>query len=356
MTIAIVTSIKQSAIETPAPGYFPRLPNFCNLGVMLRLLVLVNLLCVAAAIVKIQTPRDFVVQYLTLSVVVQPALILSMLMLCGVRRWIARLSYAQELVVVLGAEAAIGVVSFLIMGSVLPGTSQLPLWQFVFFYAFVTAAVLFYFDMRSRALSPALTEARLQALQSRIRPHFLFNSMNAALSLIRSEPKRAERVLENMAELFRGLMNENRHLVRLDEEVNLCLNYLEIEQIRLGERLRVTWKIEAMPANALVPPLILQPLIENAVYHGVEPLGEAGEISIEIAERGRELVITLINPIPSSQEYSDSATHNQGNRMAISNIRERLQLHFDAEARLKTDTQDGLYRVTIVLPNLDREP
>jgi two-component system, LytTR family, sensor histidine kinase AlgZ len=356
MTIAIVTSIKQSAIETPAPGYSPRLPNFCNLGVMLRLLVLVNLLCVAAAIVKIQTPRDFVVHYLTLSVVVQPALILSMLMLCGARRWIARLSYAQELVVALGAEAAIGGVSFLIMRSVLPGASQLPLWQFVFFYAFVTATVLFYFDMRSRALSPALTEARLQALQSRIRPHFLFNSMNAALSLIRSEPKRAERVLENMAELFRGLMNENRQLVRLDEEVNLCLNYLEIEQIRLGERLKVTWKIEAMPANALVPPLILQPLIENAVYHGVEPLGEAGEISIEIAERGRELVITLINPIPSSQEYSDSATHNQGNRMAISNIRERLQLHFDAEARLKTETENGLYRVTIVLPNLDREP
>jgi Predicted signal transduction protein with a C-terminal ATPase domain len=163
-------------------------------------------------------------------------------------------------------------------------------------------------------------------------------------------------VLENMAELFRGLMNENRQLVRLDEEVNLCLNYLEIEQIRLGERLKVTWKIEAMPANALVPPLMLQPLIENAVYHGVEPLGEPGEISVEIVERGRELVITLINPIPSGQEYSNSATHNQGNRMAISNIRERLQLHFDAEARLKTDTENGLYRVTIVLPNLDREP
>ena len=356
MTIAIVTSIKQTANGTPAPGYLPRLPNFCNLGVMLRLLVLVNLLCVASAIVKIQAPRDFVTHYLTLSVVVQPALILSLLILCGVRRWVGRLGYAQELAVFLGAETAIAVVSFLIMGSVLPDTSQLPLWQYVFLFAFVSATVLFYFDMRSRALSPALTEARLQALQSRIRPHFLFNSMNAALSLIRSEPKRAERVLENMAELFRGLMNENRNLVRLDEEVNLCLNYLEIEQIRLGERLKVSWKIEAMPANALVPPLILQPLIENAVYHGVEPLGEAGEISIEIAERGRELVITLINPIPSSQEYSTSATHNQGNRMAISNIRERLQLHFDAEARLNTDTENGLYRVTIVLPNLDREP
>jgi two-component system sensor histidine kinase AlgZ len=355
MTIAIVTSIKQTDNGTAETGYLRRLPNFCNLGVMLRLLLLVNLLCAAAAVVKSQAPSDFVMHYLILCVVVQPALLLSLVFLCGLRHWIARLSYAQELAAVLGVEAAVGVVSFLVMDSILPDISQLPVWQFAFFFVFVTAAVLFYFDLRSRALAPSVTEARLQALQSRIRPHFLFNSMNAALSLIRSEPKRAERLLENMAELFRGLMNENRRLVRLDEEVNLCLNYLEIEQIRLGERLKVLWKIEAMPANALVPPLILQPLIENAVYHGIEPLGEPGEIIIEIAEHGRELVITLINPVPSGAEYSNSATHNQGNRMAMSNIRERLQLHFDAEARLKTNVENGLYRVTIVLPKLDRE-
>jgi two-component system, LytTR family, sensor histidine kinase AlgZ len=350
-----VTSIKQSGNGTSAPGPQPRLPNFCNLGIMLRVLLLVNLLCFSALIAKADRIGDVGALYLTASVIVQPALILSLLLLCGLRRWLGALSYVQELLAFLALEAFTGVLAYYLMRAVLPD-SRISVWQFVFLFAFVTGAVLFYFNMRSRALSPSLTEARLQALQARIRPHFLFNSMNAALSLIRTDPKRAESVLENMAELFRALMHEKRRLVRLDEEVNLCLNYLEIEQLRLGERLKVNWKIAAMPANALVPPLILQPLIENAVYHGIEPLEGSGEITVEIVERGRELVIALTNPAPAPPGMPNSAPHIHGNRMAIANIKERLQLHFDAEASLKTDIADGLYCVTIVLPNLDREP
>ena len=357
-----MSSIKQSANGTPAPGYRARLPNFCNLGIMLRALILVNFLCIAAVIAKAEKLSDVTALYLVASVIVQPALILSLVTLCGLRRWLSSLGHQKELAVFLAIEGGIGLVSFNIARAALPD-AQISAWQFAFLYAFVIVAVLFYFDMRSRALSPALTEARLSALQARIRPHFLYNSMNAALSLIRGEPQRAERVLENMAELFRGLMHENRNLVRLDEEVNLCLNYLEIEQIRLGDRLKVNWKIEAMPANSLVPPLILQPLVENAVYHGIEPLGEPGEIGIEIRERGRELIIILTNPVPAAPPFSDPALagaaappHAHGNRMAIANITERLQLHYDAEAHLKTETGNGIYRVTIVLPNLDREP
>ncbi len=140
-----------------------------------------------------------------------------------------------------------------------------------------TGALLLYFQLRSRALSPAITEARLQALQARIRPHFLFNSINAVLSLVRSEPARAEEALQDMAELFRVLMRDNRELAPLADEVELCRQYLELEQLRLGERLQVDWNVKSMPGDALVPPLVLQPLLENAVYHGIEPSSAAGD-------------------------------------------------------------------------------
>ena len=132
------------------------------------------------------------------------------------------------------------------------------------------------------ALSPAIAEARLQALQARIRPHFLFNSINAVLSLVRSEPQRAEDALQDMADLFRVLMRDNRDLAPLADEVELCRQYLELEQLRLGERLHVDWNVKSMPGDALVPPLVLQPLLENAVYHGIEPSSEPGKVSINI--------------------------------------------------------------------------
>jgi two-component system sensor histidine kinase AlgZ len=204
--------------------------------------------------------------------------------------------------------------------------------------------VLLYFDLRARSLSPAFTEARLQALQARIRPHFLFNTINAVLSLIRAEPRRAERMLEDLSDLFRVLMADNRNLVPLADEIALCRKYLEIEHIRLGERLIATWHTDDMPTGAMVPPLILQPLVENAVYHGIEPHEGIGEVVIDIERTGKQFLIRLTNP------YASGSTHVSGNRMAITNIRERLQLHFDAEASLKADVIEDKYVVTIVMP------
>jgi two-component system sensor histidine kinase AlgZ len=193
-------------------------------------------------------------------------------------------------------------------------------------------------------LSPALTEARLQALQARIRPHFLFNSLNAVLSLIRQDPKRAEVVLEDLAELFRVAMGNERELSPISKEIELCRQYLEIEQLRLGDRLKVIWHIDNMPPDALVPPLLLQPLLENAVYHGIEPRVEPGEIVIDIYVARQRVHAVLRNP------YSPQGTHHSGNKMALNNIRERLQLHFDAEASLDMRVREDTYQVHIVLP------
>jgi len=204
--------------------------------------------------------------------------------------------------------------------------------------------VLVYFNLRMRALSPALIVARLQALQARIRPHFLFNSINAVLSLIRTEPKQAEAALEDMADLFRAVMADNRDLISLADEIAMCKQYLNLETLRLGERLQVKWFIDNMPGDAMVPPLILQPLIENAVYHGVQSSDKATEVSINIYQRRGELHAILSNPV-----FPEGPVHH-GNRMAISNIRERLALHFDAEAGLTAKALRNVFQVHIHMP------
>lgn len=344
------SSTRSGSQSGGTPRYTPRLPDFCNLGVTWRLLLIVNLFVFAAAFIRSDALRGeggVLQQFLLISIVAQPAVILSLLLSCALRRVFVKLRYWRGVSVIFVLEAAIGVLfwtAYQGLASILPAGSMIPLWHFPLYFMALTAIVLFYFDLRARSLAPALTEARLQALQARIRPHFLFNSINAVLSLIRDEPRRAERMLEDMAELFRVLMADNRQLRPLADEVELCRRYLEIEQIRLGDRLEILWRIDKMPPDALVPPLILQPLLENAVYHGIEPRAGVGALTINIAANGRQLNIRLTNP------YHTGSTHVSGNRMAIANIRERLQLHFDAEASLNAQVGNQQYIVTINMP------
>ena len=167
----------------------------------------------------------------------------------------------------------------------------------------IAAALLYYFALRTKALSPAITEARLQALQARIRPHFLFNSITAVLSLMRASRGARRTALEDLADLFRVLMRDNRQLAPLLDEVTLCKQYLDLEKLRLGERLCIEWHIDNMPEDALVPPLVLQPLLENAVYHGIEPSSAPGVIAINIFLRRGEVHAILRNPYQAGSRH-----------------------------------------------------
>jgi len=329
-------------------AYSSALPNFRNLGVLLRILVVVNVVAFAAALLKVTEPRALWAEVVEVSALVQPLLILSLLALVAANDWLRRLPGQLGLLAVVALVLALTVLLYA-LGRPLLDADPPPLARYLLLTLFVTAALLKYFQLRNSALSPALAEARLQALQARIRPHFLFNSINAVLSLIRQNPRRAEEMLENMAELFRVLMADNRELTPLASEIELCQRYLDLEQLRLGDRLRVDWQLDRMPRGALVPPLLLQPLLENAVYHGIEPRLEPGTISIRIHAAGDRLHAVLRNP------YAGKDDHHSGNRMALANIRERLQLHFDAEATLKTSLADGVYEVHIAWPYLKEE-
>jgi len=332
----VARSINQNA-------YSGALPNFRNLGILLRVLLIGNAVAAAAAIVKgtdmIGTWREFVES----AALVQPLLVLSVLALAALSGILRLLPYWLGATAVLALELVLTALLFY-GGRALLGDTPAPLERYLLIVALTTLAMLAYFHLRGRALSPALSEARLQALQARIRPHFLFNSINAVLSLIRQDPRRAEVALEDMAELFRVLMADNRELTPLAREVELCRQYLGIEQLRLGGRLRVEWQLDAMPHDALVPPLVLQPLLENAVYHGIEPRLEPGTIVINIAAVRDELHAVLRNP------YRPHGDRHEGNRMALANIRERLALHFDAEASLATRAYADSYEVRIVMP------
>jgi len=219
-------------------------------------------------------------------------------------------------------------------------------WRDPLFAALIAGTVLYWARLRERAYSPALAEAQLQALQSRIRPHFLFNSLNAALGLIRSDPRRAETVLEDIADLFRVLMRDSGERVPLANEIALCKQYLAIEQLRLGDRLVTNWRVDEGANAALVPTLLLQPLIENAVHHGIEPSVASGSIDIDVTRVGRYVDIVVANPWLGEA----SAAETRGNRIGLDNVRQRLGLVHDLEATIDTTVRGDRYVVHVRFP------
>jgi two-component system sensor histidine kinase AlgZ len=322
------------------------LPDFRNLGVIARILVAVNVLAFGAILAAEPSLPQAAEAFVRTTALLQPVLVASLVAFYLLARPLLHLGYAAGCIVVMaavlgiaaGAHAALGVFS----GSGLGRTLA--------FAAAATALVLAYLRLHQRAFSPALAEARLQALQSRIRPHFLFNSLNAVLSLMRKDVKRAEHALEDLAELFRALMSDGRSLVRLADEIALLERYAAIEQLRLGERLRMSWDLDGAPMDALLPPLLLQPILENAVYHGVEPGTGVGDVLVRIERRGDRVLALVENAQLEGGDAPSASSHREGNHMALDNIRERLNLFFDAEARLETRVERGRYRVEIEIP------
>jgi len=215
--------------------------------------------------------------------------------------------------------------------------------------AIVAALVLRYFYMQHQLKQRTAAEAaaRLQALQARIRPHFLFNCMNTIASLTRIDAARAERAIEDLADLFRASLSDARTLVSLDDEFELVRRYLAIEALRLGSRLQVEWAVDGLPGDTRIPQLSLQPLVENAIYHGIEPAPAGGVIRISGERRDGLLEIEVSNPV------APTGGRDGGNRLAQDNVRQRLAAHFGERGQLRInhgERADGLYRATLSVP------
>jgi two-component system sensor histidine kinase AlgZ len=331
-----MVSIRQKAYSEVSPADV--LPDFRNLAVIARILLGVNAAVLAATLFAAPELMQALERFVYAAAFVEPLLLAIIVVLFILSATLRRLPYWAGCVAVLVLVATSVAAYFSVIG----GTGTLA--RMLILAVLLAAALLAYFRLFTKAHSPALAEARLQALQARIRPHFLFNSLNAVLALIRRDPQRAERALEDLADLFRTLMSDARQFVRLSEEIALLERYAELEQLRLGARLRITWELDGAPTDALLPPLVLQPLLENAVYHGVEPGTEAADVLVQIERRGNRVLARIENP------YIEAEVQRAGNRMALENIRERLQLFFDAEARIATQAAGGRYRVEIEIP------
>jgi two-component system sensor histidine kinase AlgZ len=321
------------------------LPDFRNFGIWLRVLLAVNFGALLGTLAANREWRFFVAEFFELAIVIEPVILASLALLSLLSNWFARLPkwlgvVAVVMLVLLVTAAVRGFFAELhLIEPDAGGFSRTSLW------AVIGAALLLGgFEIGGRSRSPALAEARLLALTARIRPHFLFNALNAVLGVIRSDPRRAETALEELADLFRVLMRENADLVPLSEEIFVARQYINLERLRLGERVRVVWDMAACPPDPLVPPLMLQPLLENAVYHGIEPATEPGEITIRFECRGSRLRVELSNPMSAAE------SHKHGNQMALTNIRERLLLFFDLEATMTTEVSGGRFCVSIEFP------
>jgi len=329
------------------------LPSFCDIRMVFAVVVIAELL---AFVLVLANNRNAPWSELGLvSLFLQWIALSSAAVLCLARPMLAQVSNTAaaltSYLLLLLTTAVISEVAFQMgeLGDQLRSTDHAGfLFRNLGISAILSALVLRYLYVQHqwRQKMQAEAQARVQALQARIRPHFLFNSMNSIAALTRSDPVRAELAVQDLSDLFRVSLRDASERVTLEEELDVAHRYLRMESLRLSDRLMVEWDIERLPRKRLVPSLILQPLLENAVYHGIEPLPRGGTISINGRAEGRRISITMLNPrVPDNAE-----AHRQGNRIALENIRLRLQLAFGEQAGVALRELDDQFETTLYFP------
>jgi two-component system, LytTR family, sensor histidine kinase AlgZ len=332
------------ADDAAASPFAPRVSMFdaCHVGVVLRVVLLVQAVVGVGAMFSSDQTVDWLLRFSLLTGGVLPATLGWLLAVCAFKARLNRLQAPFQWLVgtVLGVVAGLYACGLLaLMGLLQP----MQWWASGAAGALLSAMVLAGLFWRAKARTPAATAARLAELQSRIRPHFLFNTLNSAIALVRAEPAKAEAVLEDLSELFRSALADPAESVTLDQEIELAQRYLAIEQIRFGKRLQVQWSLDPGAQQARLPPLLLQPLVENAVRHGVEPSASGARLRISTLRRGGTVVIKVTNSVPSG-------AGQPGQGLALTNVRDRLLLLHDVRARFRTAFKDGVFQVRLEIP------
>jgi two-component system sensor histidine kinase AlgZ len=336
------------------------MPDLCRLPVVLGVLAVVELVVLAAVLLRLPAGATVWSSLSTASLLAQWLALLCVTVLCKLRAPIERLPQAMSMavalllpVIIVGSATRIVVLldQRLDMGlTVTPELTNSFVLTCMAVTLLLTAAVLryTYVSEQWRRQQAASSQAQVEALQARIRPHFLFNSMNTIASLIRHDPVAAERAVEDLSELFRAALGSSGGESSLADELHLTRRYLAIEALRLGERLQVEWQLDdALPQSLPLPRLILQPLAENAILHGIARRPEGGVLSIQVRPEGAQLAIRVRNPLP------DTHAPSHGNRHAQDNIAQRLAHRYGHRARMVATAQDGYYEATLFVPLTD---
>ena len=337
--------------QLPLMEHF-QLPDLCKVQPLLFLILTAQLLVLVETLSSGRLrPFDWL-HFANLTFFVQWNALLCAAVLCKVRASVARLPrvsgtllcyalillvsllfslFAQWLLHTFVASAAVSVFD----------------WQRILANLLIVAVIggitLRYLYLQQQLLvqQQAQLQSHIQALQSRIRPHFLFNSLNSVASLIGSDPVMAEKAIEDLAELFRASLRAADELVPIAQELALCEKYLAIEQLRMGDRLRIDWQVPALSDSVKIPSLTIQPLLENAVYHGIQPCAAGGTLTLKVVITGQRCEISVANPLPDNT--LEDALKHKGNSMALVNTRERLQAHFGSDAELQAKVDENRF-------------
>ena len=290
------------------------------------------------------------------SLYVQWVVLMSAGALCGTRRWLAQMGLARGALLAFVMITLLTLLVGLVADRIVAGTisyAVVPLDAVALAKQLGIACIIagmvlryFYVQQQLREQEQSELQARIQALQSRIRPHFLFNSMNIIASLISVDPETAESVVEDLSELFRASLNDAGNQVLLTDELELCERYVRIEHLRLGDRLKVAWDIGDYPDGLKIPLLTLQPLLENAIYHGIQPLPEGGIIAVTLRYDRNVVSVRITNPLPPP-EYR---TQTQGNKMAVNNIRSRFSVLYNDAAELTAEAEGNVFVTMLRYP------
>ena len=314
----------------------------CHVGVVLRAVLFVEAVMAVGAMFGAGTAMEWLQRTGVLSAAALPGALLWLVVTCSCKWLLARLpALAQQ-----GIGVALGTLCGLYgcgMLALVIGAQQVSWVASAFAGALLSSVMVAVLVLRAKGRLPAETTARLAELQARIRPHFLFNSLNSAIALVREDPAKAETLLEDLSELFRHALVIKEESATLAEEVQVARHYLAIEQVRFGDRLRVEWSVDPRAGSARVPALFLQPLVENAVKHGVEPSPTGADVKVTTRRRGSVVVIKVTNTVPAGQG-------RPGHGVAQENVRDRLRLLHDVQAQFQTALIDGLYQVRMEVP------
>jgi two-component system, LytTR family, sensor histidine kinase AlgZ len=338
-----------------------QLPDFCTPRALLAVLVIVSLTAILLALSSAGFEAQFLSEFAHGLLFLVWVGLAGAALLCRLRGHIATRSVAWGSVMVLGALALLIAVlseaAYWVLAS--PELNPENLWgppphsQLLFLVRNVLMGLVvtglalryFYVAQQWRLNVESHARSRVNALQARIRPHFLYNSMNTIASLTRSNPSMAEEAVQDLADLFRANLNEKRSLITLKEELEAARIYQRIEQLRMGDRLKVRWEVRDLPMLALVPALTVQPLLENAIGHGVENLEGGGTVTVEGTEIDGIIVLRVRNPLPP-----ETAQGRGGHGIALDNIRERVELLFGTGAEMKSGREADEFVVELRFP------
>ncbi len=332
------------------------LPDFCAAGTILVVVLVAELVAIVLTLAGQNTPGTFLTELAKMSMYVLWLALLSAAILCRLRPWVEKFGQTRAFVIafvllqilcLVLAELAYRLTDVFAESVIIDDSHSGFLIRTFAISSIVIALAMRYLYISSEWRRSIVLEAqaRISALQALIRPHFLFNSMNTIASLTRSDPRQAEEAVEDLADLLRANLTGPRNRTTLKEELEVAAIYQRIEKLRLGERLRVKWNVDELPMRALIPSLTIQPLLENAIYHGIELLPDGGEVVVTGTRSDGNLHIAIANPVAPTAERK-----KEGNKMALANIRQRFELAYGSRASVELEETDEHYCVRIRFP------